>query len=145
MTPDGAATLSSFGGVVLMAYLFGRNLNHVHRPQDEDNDQDVNSAFWKRHRTLDNILLNTSLSLPDQLRLPAGIDDTNVIFVNMTIHSATICLHQAAIFRADKSRLSSQISVESKRRCMIAADQIANIMRLISHIDLATVSSHAPR
>ena len=123
-----------------MAYLFGRNLNHVHRPEVEDAESDMNSAFWKRHRMLDNILLNTSLSLPDQLRLPAGLTDPNVIFVNMTIHSATICLHQAAIFKADKAQMTSQISVESKRRCMIAADQIANIMRLISHVDLTTVS-----
>lgn len=123
-----------------MAYLFGRNLNHVHRLEVDGPESDINSAFWKRHRMLDNILLNTSLSLPDQLRLPAGLNDSNVIFVNMTIHSATICLHQAAIFKADKGQLSPRISVESKRRCMIAADQITNIMRLISHIDLSTVS-----
>lgn len=140
MTPDGAATLSSFGGVVLMACLFGRNLTHLHRPESEDNDHDLNGDFWRRHRALDNILLNTSLSLPPQLRLPAGIHDSNIVFVNMNIHASTICLHQAAIFKADKNQLSAQISSESKRRCIIAADQIANIMKLISHVDLSTVS-----
>lgn len=139
MNPDGASTLSSFGGVVLMACLFGRNLTHLHRSDGEDNDHDLNGEFWKRHRSLDNILLNTSLSLPRQLRLPAGIHDPNIVFVNMNIHASTICLHQAAIFKADKNLMSPQISSESKRRCIIAADQIANIMKLVSHIDLSTV------
>lgn len=140
MSPDGASTLSSFGGVVLTACLFGRNLTHLHRADTEDNDHDLNGEFWKRHRALDNILLNTSLSLPPQLRLPAGINDANIVFLNMNIHASTICLHQAAIFKADKNLMASHISGESKRRCIIAADQIANIMKLVSHIDLSTVS-----
>jgi hypothetical protein len=36
--------------------------------------------------------------------------------------------------------MPAQISAESKRRCIIAADQITNIMKMISHIDLSTVS-----
>jgi len=127
-----------------MACLFGRNLTHLHRPNEEDRDHDMNGEFWKRHRALDNILLNTSLSLPDQLRLPAGISDANIVFCNMNIHTSTICLHQAAIFKADKNRMPPQISAESKRRCIIAADQITKIMKMISHIDLSTVSSQRP-
>jgi hypothetical protein len=139
MSAEGASTLSPFGGTVLMACIFGRNLTHLHRNDGDDNDHDLNGEFWKRHRNLDNILLNTSLSLPPQLRLPAGINDPNIVFVNMNIHASTICLHQAAIFKADKNHMSAYISSESKRRCIIAADQIANIMKLISHIDLCTV------
>jgi hypothetical protein len=139
MNGKGGSKLSPFGGVVLMACLFGRNLTHLHRPGNEDNDHDLNGEFWKRHRALDNILLNTSLSIPPQLRLPAGITDANVVFLNMNIHTSTICLHQAAIFKADKNHMSPHISGESKRRCMIAADQITSIMKMISHIDLATV------
>jgi len=141
---DGASSLSSFGGVILLATLFGRNLTHLHRPAEDDNDQDLNGAFWKRHRTLDNILLNTALSLPSQLRLPAGISDPNTIFLNMNIHTATICLHQAAIFKTDKNRLPAQISAESKRRCIVAADQITNIMKMISHMDLSMVCGATP-
>ena len=115
-------------------------LTEFHRSNAEDRDHDLNGEFWKRHRALDNILLNTSLSLPAQLRLPAGITDANVVFCNMNIHTSTICLHQAAIFKADKNRMPAPISAESKRRCIIAADQITNIMKMISHIDLSTVS-----
>ncbi len=139
LSGDGLSTLSPFGAVVLLATLFGRNLTHLHRPDKYDNDHDLNGAFWKRHRSLDNILLNTSLSLPAHLRLPAGINDPNTVFVNMNLHTATICLHQAAIFKADKNRLPAQISAESKRRCIVAADQITNIMKMISHIDMSLV------
>lgn len=141
MTPAGAGSISTTGGIVLMACLFGRNLLHLHRPDVDDRDHDLNGEFWKRHRNLDNILLNTSLCLPSHLKLPAGLSNPNVIFTNMCIHTSTICLHQAAIFKADKNRLPSSVSAESKVRCITAANEIASIMRMISHIDLSTVSS----
>lgn len=137
---QGNSGLSPFAGVCLLATLFGRNLTHLHRPTDDDNDHDLNGEFWKRHRSIDHILLNTSLSLPAHLRLPFGLNDPNIIFSNMNIHTSTICLHQAAIFKADKHRLPSQIGAESKRRCIVAADQITNIMKMCSHLDLATLN-----
>ncbi|KAI9819894.1 MAG: hypothetical protein M1827_006464 [Pycnora praestabilis] len=140
MNPQGAASLSSFAGVVLMACLFGRNLTHLHRPDPNDNDEDLNGEFWKRHRNMDNILLNTSLAMPGHLRLPAGINDANIVFLNMNIHTSTICLHQAAIFKADKNRLSGNVSAESKVRCITAAAEIASIMRMISHTDLSAMN-----
>lgn len=140
MDGQGTSGLSSFAGVCLLATLFGRNLTHLHRPAEDDNDHDLNGEFWKRHRSLDNILLNTSLSLPSHLRLPYGLSDPNIVFANMNIHTSTICLHQAAIFKADKHKLPAQISAESKRRCIVAADQITNIMKMCSHLDLALLN-----
>jgi hypothetical protein len=140
MSPAGAAKLSAFGSIVLMACLFGRNLTHLHRPDVEDRDDDMNGEFWKRHRHMDNILLNTSLCLPNELKLPAGLNNPNIVFTNMNIHTSTICLHQAAIFKADKNRLPPTVSAESKVRCITAANEIASIMRMTSHLDLSAVS-----
>lgn len=140
LTGEGNATLSPLASVVLLAALFGRNLTHLHRPDPQDNDYDLNGEFWKRHRSYDNLLLSIALQLPSHLRLPAGMDDPNIIFSNMCIHTSTICLHQAAIFKAEKNKMPSQMIIESKRRCIVAADQIANIMKLISHMDLTIVS-----
>ncbi|KAI2629375.1 fungal-specific transcription factor [Xylaria nigripes] len=140
MNPVGAAKLSAFGGVVLMATLFGRNLTHLHRPDPNDRDEDLNGEFWKRHRFLDNVLLNTSLYLPNQLKLPAGLSNPNNVFTNMKLHTSTICLHQAAIFKADRNRLPSNISSESKFRCITAANEIAHIMRMASHMDLSAMN-----
>ncbi|KAI9696580.1 MAG: hypothetical protein M1836_005599 [Candelina mexicana] len=139
LSPSGASEISPLAGVVLMACLFGRNLTHLHRPDPEDHDDDLNGAFWKRHRHLDNILLNTSLALPEHLKLPLGLSDPNIIFLNMNIHSSTICLHQAAIFKAEKNRLPATVSAESKVRCVSAAAEIASTMRMISHQDLGTM------
>ncbi|KAK9794453.1 putative Fungal-specific transcription factor domain-containing protein [Seiridium cardinale] len=140
MSPDGAAKLSSFGGIVLMACLFGRNLIHLHRPDADDRDHDLNGEFWKRHRNMDNILLNTSLCLPNHLKLPNGLGSPNIVFVNMNIHTSTICLHQAAIFKADKNKLPASVSAESKVRCITAANEIASIMRMVSHMDLSAMN-----
>ena len=139
MSPSGATKLSPFGSIVLMACLFGRNLIHLHRPDPDDRDHDLNGEFWKRHRQLDNILLNTSLCLPPQLKLPAGMTNPSVVFMNMSIHTSTICLHQAGIFKADKHKLPQSVSSESKVRCITAANEIASIMRTISHTDLSSV------
>lgn len=140
LCPSGASKLSSFGSIVLMACLFGRNLVHLHRPDADDRDSDLNGEFWKRHRHMDNILLNTSLSLPTHLKLPNGLSSPNIVFTNMNIHTSTICLHQAAIYKADKNRLPASVSKESKLRCINAANEIANIMRMICHLDLSSVS-----
>jgi hypothetical protein len=139
MSPSGASKLSAFAGVVLMACLFGRNLIHLHRPDADERDNDLNGEFWKRHRNMDNILLNTSLSLPSHLKLPNGLSNPNIVFTNMNIHTSTICLHQAAIYKADKNHLPASISAESKVRCITAANEIASVMRMISHMDLSTV------
>lgn len=89
---------------------------------------------------MDNILLNTSLCLPNSLKLPAGLSNPNVVFANMNIHTSTICLHQAAIFKADKNKLPTSVGAESKVRCITAANEIASIMRMVSHMDLSIVS-----
>jgi hypothetical protein len=139
MTSRGAALLSPFAGVCVMAALFGRNLIHLHRPTPDENDKDLNGSFWKRHRQMDNILFNIQTSLPSRFRLPAGINDPSVIFTNMNIHTSTICLHQSAIFKADKNRMPQSVSDESKTICITAAVEIASIMKLVCHLDLSEV------
>ncbi|KAL1857266.1 hypothetical protein Plec18170_003385 [Paecilomyces lecythidis] len=138
---EGLSNMSPFAGVIVTSTFFGRHLMHLHRPEPNDNDHDLNGEFWKRHRAYDNIILNTALSLPSHLRLPAGINDPNIVFCNMCIHTSTVCLHQAAIFKADKNQMPSQIAAESKRRCIIAADQVASIMKMISHTDLTAMNT----
>ncbi|KAF2717588.1 hypothetical protein K431DRAFT_315679 [Polychaeton citri CBS 116435] len=140
LKPEGAPHLSGFAGVIVMACMFGRNLTHLHRPGSDDKEDDLNGEFWRRHRDLDNILLNTALALPEDCRLPAGLNNPNIVFMNMNIHTSTICLHQAAIFKADKNRMPARISAESKVRCITAAAEIAAIMRSVSHLDLSAMN-----
>lgn len=130
---------SPWAGTILMTSMFGRNLIHLHRPTVDDREDDLNGSFWQRHRIIDGILLGINLKLPGYLRLPAGLPNPSVIFFNMSIHTAAICLHQAAIFKADRNNMPRSISTESKTRCMSAAVEVAGIMRLISHLELGAV------
>lgn len=140
MKPQQAAQLSSFAGVVVVSYFFGRNLTHLHRPEPNQQEHDINGPFWKRHRTLDNDLLKTALQLPSSLRLPSGIRNPNIVFLNFALHTSTICLHQAAIFKAEKNHLPTNVIEQSRTRCILAAAEIAGVMRLASHLDVAGVS-----
>jgi hypothetical protein len=137
---DSAATnVSPISSVILITSMLGRNLTHLHRPTPHDNEEDLNGAFWQRHRQLESTLSNISLALPDHLRLPAGLPDPNVVFMNMLLQTSVICLHQAAIFKAERNRLPQNIILESRARCVTGAAEITRIMRMTSHIDLATV------
>ena len=140
MRPQDTARLSSFAGVVLVTHFFGLNLTHLHRPEPDQQEDDMNGPFWKRHRAMDNDLLTTALQLPSSLRLPSGVRNPNIVFLNFALHSSTICLHQAAIFQAEKNKLPNAIIEQSRTRCILAAAEIASVMRLTSHLDVAGVS-----
>lgn len=140
MNPINAASLSSFAGVIVVASLSGRILQHLHRPGPESNGSDINTEFWRTHMEIDNTLLNMSLYLPRHLRLPAGSSNSNTIFLNMSLQAAVICLHQAAIFKGDKLLNPGEVVAESKARCLAAATEISSIMKRIAHMDLSTVS-----
>ena len=144
LKPGGASKLSAVGAVTVLACLFGRILVHLQSPGTNDKEQDLNGDFWKRHRSLDNILLNFALALPENLRLPMGISSPNLVFMNMCLHTSIICLHQTAIFKAEKHRQLAKVSAESKIRCITAAAEIASIMKLSSHQDMAGVCSLPP-
>ena len=140
MSHDQVASLSGFAGVVYVTHFFGMNLTHLHRPEPDDQEGNLQGKFWKRHGRMDNILSNTSMALPSHLRLPQGVRDCNVVFLNFSIHTSTICLHQAAIFKAEKNNLPKSMVDNSRTRCLLAAGEISNIMRLTSHLDISTVS-----
>ncbi len=140
MTPQQVKSLSPFAGVVFVTHFFGLNLTHLHRPEPGQREDDIEGKFWSRHRSLDNSLSQTSILLPDHLRLPAGLRNPNTIFLNFSLHTSTICLHQAAIFKAEKHQLPNRIVQDSRDRCIAAASRIAEIMRLSSDMDVAAVS-----
>ncbi|MCJ1470735.1 hypothetical protein MMC07_009382 [Pseudocyphellaria aurata] len=138
------SSLSPFGGVVLTAHYFGQNLIHLHQPGPNEQDHDLHGEFWQRHRRMDNALLTTALSLPAHLRLPAGVRNENVVFLNMALHTATISLHQAAIFKAEHNDLPMSIVEQSRTRCLLAAAETTTVMRLSSHLDVASMNPYIP-
>ncbi|KAG4025268.1 hypothetical protein MFRU_062g00210 [Monilinia fructicola] len=142
LTPEGASTISSFAGVVLSACLFGQNTEHMFKSGPSEGTNDVaNGEFWKRHRKMDNVLSSTFMFLPDNLRLPAGLRDPNIVFFHMNIHCSTICLHQGAVLTAERENISHSFIKQSEARSLMAAEEITNLMRLVSHLDASKMSS----
>lgn len=143
LTGGDPSKLSSYASVVLMASIIGKTLTHLHRTEARDDAGDTeNGEFWKRHRYLDHVLTNTTVCLPGHLHLTANIKDPNVIFLHMNIHSVTICLHQAAILKAEQNNLGSEMIKVSTDRCYLAATEVANIWRMISHVDISYLSPY---
>jgi len=142
MTSVQIASLSSFAGVVLTAHFFGLIHIHLHRPEPDLDLRvnELNGEFWKRHQRIDTLLTYTSISLPDHLRLPSGMEDPKTVFLNFAIPTSTISLHQAAIFKGEEQHIPKRLLEQSRARCMIAARRIADIMRMTSDMDMAGVS-----
>jgi hypothetical protein len=58
----------------------------------------------------------------------------------MNIHASTICLQQAAVNTAERYDIDSGFIRQLHGRSLVAAEEIANIMRLASHVDVTNVS-----
>lgn len=141
LTPAGVSRISIFGGFVLSACLFGHNFAHINQSGPEDHPDDFdNGEFWKRHRYMDNVLSNTFLFLPNNLRLPGAVRDMRTVFFHMNLHTAAICLHQTAIVTADRNGLDPTFIKNVRARSYMAAEEIVNIMKLVSHVDASNVS-----
>lgn len=65
----------------------------------------------------------------------------NVVFLHMNIHASTICLHQAAVLTAEKNNISKSFIRQSQARSLMAAEEIANTMKLVSHLDSSNMNS----
>lgn len=140
LTPEGTTQVSLFGSVISSIALFNYNFQHLNRPGPNEHPNDpTNGEFWKRHRKLDNLLSNVFMSLPSQLKLPYGSRNMHVIILHMNIHASFICLHQAAIQMASRHHVEPKLIRRSRDRSLVAAEEITNVMRLISHVDASNL------
>lgn len=124
----------------MIAAVVGRTLTHFHRKEIEEGTQeDPDNAFWKRHRYLDKVLLNTLEHLPFHLQIGSSIVNPTAVQLHINIQASTICLHQAAIFKAKISPGKGYDLVESNMRCLGAAETIMTILRLVNPTIMAKV------
>jgi len=143
----GVKNLSLFAANATIAALFGRTLTHLHRKDlayEGDTSDQNDDTFWRRHRYLDTVLLHTLQYLPDDLRIRAGISSPQIVLLHINIQASTICLHQAAVFRAQKSSPTPQNDAtvaDSKARCLHATENMMTILRLLDPAVLQNVSS----
>lgn len=93
----------------------------------------MNGPFWTRHRDLDNRLLSMFMFLPENMRLPQNSKDPSATHTNLNLHASVICLHHAAVEKADKHHLPDSIKQTSIYRLKAAAEEIASILKLTSY------------
>lgn len=71
--------------------------------------------------------------LPEKMRLPQNARDPSATHTNLNLHASVICLHHAAIEKAEKHDLPSSIKETSIGRLKTAAEEIAAVIKLTSY------------
>lgn len=134
---SGSIMYSAFAGAVVMAGFCGRCLRHLQRAHKAHAENDYTYDFWSNHYSIDLAINQTLLSPLKHLNIAIdtdsieGMTDPNTIFLNMNMRATTICLHQAAVVQAERSTLPATLIAESESRSLTAAQEIANIMKLV--------------
>ena len=125
---------SGFASTVVVCRILKAIIHHVNRPKPYDRPEDLmNGPFWVRHRELDNELSSAFMFLPENLSLPRNIRDPTALFTNLNLHAAVICLHHAAIEKAEENGHADTIKRTSVSRLKATAEEVCNIIKLISH------------
>ncbi|KAF4951809.1 hypothetical protein FGADI_7179 [Fusarium gaditjirri] len=128
------AQYTGFAGTILTCEIFKIILRHVHRSKSDARNEDLmHGPFWSRHRDLDNTLSSLFMFLPEKFRLPENVRDLSALHLNLNLHAAIICLHHAAVEKADKYKLPDHVKQSSVTRLRAAAEEIVNIMRLTAN------------
>ena len=109
-------------------------MHQVHREKPKDRHEDfMNGPFWVRHRGLDNQLSHAFMFLPDKMKLPRNIRDPIALYTNLNLHASVICLHHAAVEKAEKYGHTDAIKRNSMSRLRASAEEIVNIVKLSCH------------
>lgn len=138
--------ISLFATNVLIADLTARIRDHLHFDETQATPAGTeHDDFFKRHADLDNSISSLFLSLQDKHKVSAAVLDPVAVSVSMNIHSLVISLHRAMIMMLESSDPNSYLIARSEQRCDLAADEIINTLRLISHLDLSKVSPRSYR
>ncbi|KAI0597688.1 fungal-specific transcription factor domain-containing protein [Biscogniauxia sp. FL1348] len=128
-------TYSSFAGNILVCHVFNRILKHVyHSRVDDQPDNYEHGEYWKRHRDIDNMLSSAFMFLPESSRLPENQRNPVAVHTNLNLHASVICLHHSAMEKIDAHKLPESAKIASQARLRMSAQEIINIVKLISHM-----------
>jgi hypothetical protein len=121
----GTGEVPSFTGLVLMVQLYRRCLGHIRASVESDLAPSSVYSFWEHHYTIDKDLQSCSNTLLGKLDAQALLDDDFALALNLNLCAIDICLHEAAILRAQQDSLPLTLVMECKSRCYQAAARIA--------------------
>ncbi|KAL8389192.1 hypothetical protein RB599_010993 [Gaeumannomyces hyphopodioides] len=157
---DGSVAYSPLSSAVGICHIFNLLLAHVNRARANDGGGDLeHGAFWRRHREIDNLLLSGLMSLPACRSRPCvggghphhrrrpGPHDWQLggpMHVRLNMHASVICLHMAAVDRAEAHGLAADIKRTSHARVLMSAHEIVKITRGMAAAAAAASSAPQP-
>ena len=133
------ARLSPFACRVLSAHLFHACLEHSftgYPDDDGDATSPQGSEFWRRQQNLDNRLAVLFVALPDSLRCPENLVRHDAVFINLTLHTASICIHRVGLVRARGASLPAGPPQDTAARLLTSAQAIFAIINALSDLHL---------
>ncbi|QGA22083.1 hypothetical protein EYB26_009797 [Talaromyces marneffei] len=126
--------LSSFSGIILMAYLYRRCHNHFIASQKQDSTGDMNYSFWQYHYQIDKDLSFYSTELLNHLQPINHIGDPLALSLHANLYAIQITLHEHAVRKIQNDGLPDLLRVESQNRCTSIAIQVAAYAKIISQL-----------
>ena len=135
----GTTLISAFAGVVLMVSLYTRCLKHFQASYEQDQTGDLTYGFWLHHYRLDKTVVDYSANLLGHLTSQARLHDPLALCLNINLCAVNICLHEAALEKAQKGKLPATLVAESENRCTAAAMEIVGDVRLSQQLDSSQV------
>lgn len=131
--------MSSFAYVCVSTTLLKRSCPLIRRSPEHWNDSGVSEQYRQQHQIYDKILIPIFQRLPGHLLQTSSMNDINVIFSNLCIHASTIWYHQEAVIQGETCRVLDWYSMENNQLCLLAASQIASLIRAVRDLDPAKV------
>jgi len=124
---DPTAQLSPFACRVLTSYIFYACLEHSFTGYPDDDAQ--GTEFWKNQHNLDNRLAVLFMVLPDSVRCPENIDKHDAVFINLALHTASICIHRVGAARGKGAPQHAAQAEGAAVRLLTAANEIFAIVK----------------
>ncbi|KAI1857873.1 uncharacterized protein JN550_012948 [Neoarthrinium moseri] len=96
-----------------------------------------NGEYWEKHRAIEQQLTKFQASLPHELRLFQSYGSTEAAFINAMVQASSISLHQCAIWRMHRLGLPIHMMEKSRKRLLVAAEQVVRILKATPDLDVA--------
>ncbi|CAH0034356.1 unnamed protein product [Clonostachys rhizophaga] len=129
--------LSELSARVLVAHLVQQSMEHTSLASQLEKSPEKATAYWNRHRELDNELSLLLARLPNDLRSHQYARSQSAAAVNAQIHTAIMTLHRTRIclLRAEPRKASTGQNIRhSQERTLAGAEEIAHILRMTTDL-----------
>lgn len=146
LTLNEALKLSALGilspsqGAIVSNTLCIRCFAHINEAQRESALGYHYYDFWTHHQHLFESTNHASTHTLAHLKSRQLMTNASVLYVNIVLQATILCLHEAAITRVNKTKVSSPLVSESETICIDAALEISDLMRYVPQSSHAKVS-----